>query len=345
VGSGRHGDGGRSLVKGWPHYGSIHQDIHYLNRDDRHAPCVIRGRGHCGGAGRREAGRPTIVVGSKDFTESIVLAEIVIHLLEDAGYTVERQLNLGGTAVVHQALVSGDVDIYVEYTGTGLLAILGQELPDTTLAAEESGATPLASSGVDQVYDIVTSEYAGQFGLDWLQPWGFNNTYALAMRGDQAAELGIERISDLEAHAGDLTFGATQEFLIREDGLPGLEGTYDLSFGKSMELDPVLLYNALDGGDVDIISAFATDGRVPALGLVLLGDDLGFFPPYFAAPVVRQDLLEASPEVADVLNQLAGHIDDATMAELNFQVDDGGLEATDVAREYLLNEGLINAED
>lgn len=293
------------------------------------------------GASAQDGDLPTVAVGSKDFTESIVLGEIVAHLLEDNGYPVERQLNLGGTVVAHEALFNGDIDTYVEYTGTGLLAILGMELPESDDAATSS-ATPEGSVGVDPVYDIVANEYRERFNLEWLQPWGFNNTYALAMRSDHVEELGISTISDLVEHAGDLTFGATQEFLVREDGLPGLQATYDgLEFGDSVGLDPGLVYSALDDGEVDVISAFATDGRVAALDLTLLEDDQGFFPPYFAAPVVRQDLLETSPEVEEILHQLAGQIDDETMSNLNLEVDEGGAEATDVARSFLEEQGLI----
>jgi glycine betaine/choline ABC-type transport system substrate-binding protein len=285
--------------------------------------------------------KPTIKVGSKDFTESVLLGEIVAHLFEGNDFPVERQLNLGGTVVVHEALVAGDVNVYVEYTGTGLLAILGMELPESN-----AGATPVATPdggvGIDPVYEIVSREYSEQFGLEWLQPWGFNNTYALAMRSDHVEELGISTISDLAPYAGDLTFGATQEFLVREDGLPGLEGVYGFQFGDSLGLDPGLMYAALDEGQVDVISAFATDGRISALNLTLLEDDKGFFPPYYAAPVVRQDLLEEAPEVADILNQLAGQIDDATMAGLNLEVDEGGREATEVARDFLVNQGMID---
>jgi len=290
---------------------------------------------------------PTIVVGSKDFTEQIIVAEMVALLLEDAGYTVERQLNLGGTVVVHEALVNGDIDAYVEYTGTGLLAILGMELPAAEATPEASpaadGATPV-SAGVDPVYEIVSAEYQSQFNVAWLEPWGFNNTYTLALRGDQATELGVVTITDLLEHDQDLVLGATQEFLVRDDGLLGLQEVYGLEFSDAIGLDPGLLYGAIDEGDVDVISAFATDGRVPALGLTLLEDDLGFFPPYFAAPVVRQDILDESPEVADILNQLGGMIDDGTMSDLNFQVDDGGMEAADVARAFLVEQGLIAGE-
>lgn len=282
---------------------------------------------------------PTVTVGSKDFTEQIIVNEMMAQLLEEAGYPVERQLNLGGTALVHQALVSDNISTYVEYTGTGLLAILELDLPaaDATPAADGE-----AVSLEDTVYSLVQEGYADQFNLVWLDPLGFNNTYALAMREAQATELGVTTISDLLNVEADLRFGATQEFLSRPDGLPGLVAAYPgLEFSEEVGMDPGLTYQALDSEQVDVISAFATDGRIPALGLVILEDDLGFFPPYYAAPVVRQDLIDASPEVAEVLNQLAGAIDDATMAELNFRVDDGGEEAADVARSFLIEQGLI----
>ncbi len=287
--------------------------------------------------------KPTITIGSKDFTESILLAEIVGVLLEDNGYTVELQTNLGGTAVVHQALVNGEVDIYVEYTGTGLLAILGQELPE----AARDAATPASGGGVgqDQVYDIVKSEYQEQFGITWLEPWGFNNTYAIAVTRETAEEHDLQTISDLEGVAGDMTLGATQEFLVRPDGLPGLTDLYGIDFGGEQGLDPGLVYAAVENGDVDVITATATDGRIPALDLVVLEDDKHFFPPYYAAPVVRGEVLEQNPEIADILNQLSGQIDDETMADLNYRIDEGGEEPNDVARAFLEERGLIGGED
>lgn len=290
---------------------------------------------------------PTVTVGSKNFTESIVLAEMVALLLEDAGYTVERQTDLGGTTVVHQALLNDEVDVYVEYTGTGLLAILGMELPEgdaTPAATPAAEASPVATAGTGQVYQIVKTEYAEQFNLEWLQPWGFQNTYALAVTQETADEYDLESVSDLEGVAGELTFGATQEFLVRDDGLPGLEEAYGLEFADEVGLDPGLTYQAVDQGEVDIISAFSTDGRIPALDLVVLEDDQSFFPPYYAAPVVRQDLLEAAPEVRDLLNQMAGRLDSDTMANLNFQVDEEGMEPVEVARGYLTEQGLIEGE-
>ncbi len=287
--------------------------------------------------------KPTVAVGSKQFTEQLILGELLALLLEDAGYTVERQIGLAGTDVVHQALINDEVDTYVEYTGTGLLAILGLALPAATPAAG-GGATPVAGveTGVDAVYDIVKNEYAAQFNIAWLDPLGFNNTYTLALTEERAAELGVATISDLIAISGDLTIGATQEFLTRPDGLPGLMETYQgLEFADAQGFDPGLVYQAVDSGDVDVISAFATDGRIPALGLVTLEDDLGFFPPYFAAPVVRQELLDEDAAVGDVLNSLAGLLDDETMAGLNAQVDVDGEEPEDVARAFLEEQGLL----
>lgn len=296
-------------------------------------------------AGSLAQEKPTVTVGSKDFTEQVVINEMLALLLENAGYPVERQLNLGGTAIVHEALVNGEIDAYIEYTGTGLLAILNLSLPTAGgTPVADAAASPVADGMVDAVYDTVKQEYADQFDLVWLEPLGFNNTYALAMRQEQADELGVETISDLQAIAGDLTFGGTQEFLTRPDGLPGLTETYGMAFAEERGMDPGIMYQALDSDQVDVISAFATDGRIPSLGLVTLEDDLGFFPPYFAAPVVRQELLDEDPQLEEIMNQLAGAIDDQTMAGLNLQVDEGGEEPRDVAEAFLTEQGLIAAQ-
>lgn len=291
--------------------------------------------------------KPTVGIGSKDFTESIILGEVIAQLLEDNGFGVERQLNLGGTLVAHEALVNGDIDTYVEYTGTGLLAILGQELPEreaSPAADADASATPGTGSISDTVYDIVAEAYPAEFGVEWLEPWGFNNTYALAMRSDHAEELGITTITELVEFAGDLTIGAPQETLVREDGIPGLEATYGLEFGDVVGLDPGLMYSAVENGDVDVITAFATDARIESMNLQLLEDDLQFYPPYYAAPIVRQDLLEEAPDVRDILNSVAGTLDDARMTELNFQADVEGTEVEEVARNFLTEEGLIGGE-
>ncbi|HEX7128157.1 MAG TPA: glycine betaine ABC transporter substrate-binding protein [Thermodesulfobacteriota bacterium] len=272
-----------------------------------------------------QAGK-TVTVGSKNFTEQLIVGQMVAALLEHAGYQVDRKLNLGGTAVVHQALVSGDVDVYVEYTGTGLTALL--KLPVQT--------------DPEQVFRTVKKEYESRFKATWLEPWGFNNTYALAMRADRARALGVRTIADLEDKAQDLTFGGTQEFITRPDGLPGIEKTYGLKFKQARGMDFGIMYQAVASGQVDVASAFATDGRIAALDLVTLEDDRRFFPPYYAAPVVRQEVIGRDPRIAEVLNTLAGKVDDDTMRRLNAQVDQEKKEPADVARAFLKERGYIN---
>jgi len=276
-------------------------------------------------ASKPAGAKPKVAVGSKDFTEQLIVGQMAAVLLEDAGYQVDRKLNLGGTAVVNQALMNGDVDTYVEYTGTGLTALL--KLPVQT--------------DPQQVYDTVKKEYESQFKATWLKPWGFNNTYALTMRQDRAAEMGAKKISDLKEKASGLVFGGTQEFLTRPDGLPGVEQLYGLKFKEDKGMDPGIMYQAVDQKQVDVISAFATDGRIVGLKLVTLEDDKKFFPPYFAAPVIRQDTLAKDPQIAEVLNKLGGKIDDSTMANLNLKVDQDKKEPLDVAKEFLKQQGLI----
>jgi len=270
------------------------------------------------GVGAQDGEKPTVRLGSKGFTEHLIITEMMALLLEDAGYEVE-QTNLENTAIVHQALVSDEIDAYVEYTGTALTAVLQQP----------------AQSDPQAVYDYVRQAYADQFQVRWLDPLGFNNTWAIAMRQDQAAELGVTTISDLQPHAPELQFGATQEFFGRPDGLDGLVERYGLDFADERGMDPGLVYEAVANDEIDVTAAFSTDGRIYAFNLVVLQDDLGFFPPYFAAPVVREDILSEDPRIAEVMNQLAGRIDDQTMADLNLRVDEGGEEPRDVARAFL----------
>lgn len=278
--------------------------------------------------------KPSITVGSTNYTEQFILAEMCGLLLEDAGYSVQMEHNLGGTLVIHEARNSGDVDVHVEYTGSGLtiLEMDVADLKEPEMAPEEV---------VDLVYDEVKAGYADQFNAIWLDPIGINNTYALAMRRAHAEELGVTKISDLEAHAADLSLGGSQEFIARPDGLPGLEEAYGIEFGESGGMESGLMYQALDNEDVDVISAFSTDGRIISMDFVLLEDDKGFFPPYYAAPVVRGELIEQAPEVEEILNQMAGILDDSTMAQLNLSVDDGGEEVRPVAQRYLEEQGLL----
>jgi len=266
-----------------------------------------------------------IVVGSKGFTEQVILGNMISLLLESNGFKVDRKVGLGGTVICHEALVRGDISVYVEYTGTGLTTILKKPV----------------LKDPEEVYQVVRKDYEDKFKLTWLKPWGFNNTYCIVMRKADAERLKVKKISDLKALAGGLVFGATIEFLARPDGVPGLTKHYDLKFKDQKGMDPGLVYKAIAENQVDVISGFATDGRIPAFNLVVLDDDLKFFPPYFAAPVVRMDLLAKAPKVAEVLNRLAGKISDDAMAALNYTVDGKKQDAEAVAKDFLKSQGLV----
>ncbi len=267
-----------------------------------------------------------IIIGGKNFTEQDILVYLMKYIIEDkTKLTVETKPFLGGTNVVAQALERGDVHIYPEYTGTALINLLNLPLINDPQA----------------VYDKVSQVYKEQKHLIWLKPFGFNNTYTLSMRSDQAKQLGIESYSDLVKHAPNLTLGCTQEFLERPDGYKGLQKTYGMNFKSTKGLDPGLTYSAVRDGKVDVIDAFATDGRIPAFNLKVLKDNKQFFPPYYAAPVVREDILKKHPEIADALNLLGGKLDDQQMAQLNAKVDLEKNDAKDVARDWLKQQGLI----
>lgn len=262
----------------------------------------------------------TVRVGAKNFTEQEVVAELVAQLIErHTNLAVERRFGLGGTGVCHAALLAGQLDVYVEYTGTAVLDILKRP----------------ATQGRDEVLQQVARAYQEEFDLEWLAPMGFNNTYALSVRGEVAQEEGWQTVSDLIPSADGLRAGFTSEFIERPDGYPGLARVYGLRFGSVTDLDPGLMCEAVAAGQVDVISAFATDSRLLAYGLTMLRDDRGFFPPYDAAPVVRGELLLKHPEIRTALMPLAGTIDDATMRSLNHQVDEQGRRPSRVARDWL----------
>ncbi|TVQ12106.1 MAG: quaternary ammonium transporter [Leptolyngbya sp. DLM2.Bin27] len=276
----------------------------------------------CGGGG----GADTVRVGSKDFTEQLIIGEMYALVLEENGFTVERKLNLGGTPVAQAAIESGEIDLYPEYTGTALLTVLN--LP--------------ASSDQQEVFDTVQREYQERFGLVWLDPSPMNNTQALAMTEAQANALGISTISDFVAQASSLTLIGPPEFEVREDGLPGLKAAYgDFSLASYKAVDAGLRYRGLVDGEADVAVAFGTDGEINAFNLVVLEDDKNLFPPYQIAPVVRQAALDANPGIADALNQLSPLLNDEVMRELNYEVSGNQREPADVAREFLVNAGLM----
>ena len=282
------------------------------------ATAVLSG---CGG------GEKTVTVASKDFTEQFILGEMYSLMLEDAGYTVERKLNLGGTPVTHQALLDGEIDVYPEYTGTGLLTVLKLGV----------------MSDPQAVYDEVKADYAEQFSLVWLDPAPMNNTQALAMTKERASELGITTFSDMVAHADELVLIGPPEFVEREDGIPGLKRVYgDFEFADILTVDPGLRYQALLNGEADVVVAFGTDGELAAYDLLSLEDDQGLYPPYQVAPVIRQAVLDENGDIAEILNSLAPLLTDSTMQRLNNEVSGNGREPDEVAREFLVEEGLID---
>jgi len=265
-------------------------------------------------------------IGTKNFTEQLILGELMAQIIEArTDLRVERRFNLGGTMICHGALKSGGIDLYAEYTGTALTAILKQSVV----------ADP------DRAYVMVAREYRQRFAADWLRPFGFNNTYTITVRKSDATSRNLRSISDLIAISGTLRAGFTAEFSERPDGYPGLRRAYGLQFREVRDLDPALMYQAIANRGVDVICAFATDGRIAAFELQPLRDDHGFFPPYQAAPVIRTEVLQAYPELREALDLLAGRLDDKTMQRLNFEVDEKKRRPNDVVREFLNGLGLL----
>ena len=265
-----------------------------------------------------------IRVGGKNFTEQYIMAEMFSILIEEnTDLNTTLQTNLAST-VLFEAIKADEVDLYLEYTGTGLINL---------------GMEPLTDP--DEVYEIVKTEYDKQFNIKWMEPYGFNNTYAMMVTRETANKYGLETVSDLAEVAHEMTLGGSYVFTERADGYPGLSKHYDFEFDVVIGLDPSLMYQALIEGSVDVISGFATDGRIVAFDLVSLIDDKQFFPPYDATVIVRGEVLEKHPELEEILNRLANRIDDNKMAELNAAVDLDKREPADVAREFLEKEGLI----
>jgi osmoprotectant transport system substrate-binding protein len=249
-----------------------------------------------------------VVIGSKNFTEQDVLGEILAQELEARGIPVERRFHLGGTFVCHSAIVDGEIDLYPEYTGTALTAILKRapvQDPERTL-------------------EEVTDAYAARWRLVWGPPFGFENTFALVVRRADAESLDLRTISDLGPVAARMRAGFGPEFMAREDGYPGLRRAYGFEFGRILQLDLGLMYRALDQREIDVAVANSTDGRIDALDLVVLADDRRYFPPYQAAPVVREEALDRHPRLREGLAALAGSLDEAGMRALNRDVESGG---------------------
>ncbi|MCJ7842728.1 glycine/betaine ABC transporter substrate-binding protein [Lederbergia sp. NSJ-179] len=280
-----------------------------------------------GGGDKAEAGK--IIVTGKEFTEQIIMTHMLAEYLKaNTDLDVEVKDSLGGVFVIQEAMKKGDVDLYVEYTGTGYLNVLDKEY--------KPGLSP------DQIYDETKKEYKEKFNMAWLKPMGFNNTYALAVRSELAEELGIKTYSDLAKHSSKLSFGSDPEFFERGDGYDALVKEYNYDFAKQVNIDPDLMYTAAKDAEIDVITAFSTDARIKQYNLTVLEDDKNFFPPYYAAPVIRQAVLDANPGLEDTLNKLTDVLDDDRMQELNAQVNIENKEPEDVAVEFLKEEGLID---
>ena len=268
-----------------------------------------------------------ITVGSKNFTEQVILGEIVAqHLEHRLGRHVDRQLNLGGTLLVHQALVNGDIDLYPEYTGTAL----------TTVLKVPPAHDPVAAMA------LVRAEYHARFGVEWMDPLGFNNTFAMVIRGEDARKSKTATLSEAARYNPGWILGVGYEFQQRSDGLAGLLKTYNLPILESPKtMDLGLLYKALEQREVSMVAGNATDGQLSVLDVLVLRDDKRYFPPYDCALVVRSESLEANPPLRQALTELAGLFTDMTMRKLNYQVDGAHRPVREVAEQFLRDAGLL----
>jgi osmoprotectant transport system substrate-binding protein len=267
-----------------------------------------------------------ITIGSKFFTEQVILAELLAqHIEARTGIAVERKTNLGGTLLVHKALQAGELDLYVEYTGTALTAVLNE--------------TPQGDSTA--VYSRVKQLYSDRFHLEVTEPLGFENTFAMVIRGDDAKNLHLRTISDVVPIAPKWRAGVGYEFLERPDGFHGWSDRYNLHFAESPKvMDLGLIYRALVDRQVDIVAGNSTDGLVDSLGLVALEDDRHYFPPYDAVPIIRQSTLARFPQLRAALADLAGKLSAADIRRLNYAVDAQHQDAAAVVRSFRQSKGL-----
>jgi osmoprotectant transport system substrate-binding protein len=267
-----------------------------------------------------------IVVGSKNFTESLILGELLAQEIEaHSQLKVERRFYLAGTYICQQAMLAGRIDIYPEYTGTALTAILKQQ----------------AGGDKQQVYERVKHEYENHFGLTLGPPFGFNDSFALEIRGEDARRLGLKTLTQAAAYAPRWRAGFGYEFMERPDGYAGLAAAYGLHFSAPRVMDLGLLAPALKARQIDIAAGNTTDGLVPVLDLFVLEDDRHYFPPYEAVAVIRQQTLQQHPQVAQAVANLAGKISDQEMQRLNYALDGQRRDVKDVAQEFLRSKGLL----
>ena len=267
-----------------------------------------------------------IVIGSKNFTEQLILGEIIAQQIETKTHlTVERKFYLAGTFICQQAILGGRIDIYPEYTGTALTAILKQDPQGTR----------------EEVFQRVRDEYTHRFQLAVGQPFGFNDTFAIEIRGDDARRFGLKAISQAAAYTPKWRAGFGYEFMERPDGYKGLAKAYGLQFAEPPRImDLGLLARSLKEKQIDLAAGNTTDGLIPALDLFVLEDDRHYFPPYEAVPIIREEVITRHPEIAQAIEELTGKITDDDMRQLNYAVDGQHKDAKEVVREFLRRKGL-----
>jgi len=269
----------------------------------------------------------SITIGTKPMTEQYIIGEMIKQLVEEnTDINVEMKSGIaGGTSNLHPALTSGEVDLYPEYTGTGWMFVLKNDLIEDP----------------DEMYEETKKAYEEEFNVIWLEQYGFNNTYTLAIDGEKAKELNIETYSDLANKSDELTFGAEYDFYERDDGYNELVEEYGLNFKDTKEMDIGLKYKAIESKEVDVINAFSTDGLLDEYKLRVLEDDKNFFPSYYATTIVRKETLDKYPELEEVLNKLGGQISEEEIRKLNNKVEGKNEEPKDVAEEFLKEKGLL----
>ena len=267
-----------------------------------------------------------VVIAGKPMTEQYIIVEMLTYLIEEnTDISVEQKMGIGGgTSNIHPAMINGEIDIYPEYTGTGWLFVLKEELINDP----------------DELYRAVKEKYQSDYGITWSELYGFNDTYGIAVKEDLASELGLNTYSDLVEVSGNLNLGAEYDFFERDDGYPGLEATYGFEFGNKTELDIGLKYEAIGQNQVDVINIFSTDGRLKEYELMVLEDEKNFFPSYYCATLIRTETLEEYPELEDVLAMLDGQITNDEMTQMNYLVEIENKGPKQVALDFLEEKGL-----
>jgi len=268
-----------------------------------------------------------VVIASKPMTEQFILVEMIAQLIEEnTDITVELKLGIGGgTSNIHPAMEKGEIDIYPEYTGTGWLFVLKEELINDP----------------NELYEAVKKGYHEKYNIRWMELYGFNDTFGIAIKKKLAEKYNIKTYSDLAEHSEKLSLAAEYDFYEREDGYPGLEKKYGFNFKTKKEIDIGLKYQAIGADEVDVINVFSTDGRLKEQGLVVLVDNFNFFPSYFATTLIREETLEKYPELEEVLEILDGQISNDEMIEMNYLVEIENKDPKDVATEFLKKKGLL----